>query len=242
MSDFLSSWYGIALILIFDLAALILAISILYRPIFKRVFDIIGSIVCLVCALPAFIVLIVKHNTYQSKTGEESSFLTTKNMVGKKEKTITLHYINCVNEQGEKTEFGNFVIKNKLEKLPLLLDILFGKISFIGVKAFDEKETRYVEGEDKDRFLVKPGIINPLIISGDEQTDYQEMMFSDKKYAWNFSFWKDLKILVSCILNFTRGKSNEYLGQTREQGYLEYLLQTQQISQIEYDAIQEMDA
>ncbi len=242
MPQFFNTWYGIALIIAFDVVALILAVGILYRPFFKRVFDIFGAIICLIVTLPAFMAVVIKYNIYKSKSGEENKLILKKQAVGKKEKQISLHYFNGENEQGEETEFGVWLKRSKLKKLPLLLDVLLGTLSFIGVKAFDEKEARYIEGVDKDRFLVKPGLINPLILSGDEETDYEEMINSDKKYAWLYALFIDLKILVAGLLNFTRRKGNGYLGKTREQGYLEYLLQNGQISQTEFDMINEMDA
>ena len=47
MNEFLKTWYGLTLFIIFDAAAVLAVMAIAYRWVFKRVWDALASIVCM---------------------------------------------------------------------------------------------------------------------------------------------------------------------------------------------------
>ncbi len=206
--EFLEKWYGILAFVAFDVLALTLVAAISYRWFFKRFLDILVSSFCLMLTSPIFLVLAIKGNGLK-KRGETESVLETETVIGKKGKEIKLH------------TFLEEVSGKWLKRLPYLADIFCGRLSFIGCARFYEEDVAYLDDEAYERFSVRPGLINPLVCSGDKDTTYEEMLNSDKKYAWNFGLMKDVKIFFAWVLKKIRGEGDEYLGETRYATYAE---------------------
>ena len=243
MDDFLNSWYGIAIFLTFDFVALLAVVCLTYRWFFKRVFDCVVSGVCLVVTLPLFLVVALRAKKFQKETdGALESIFEKQTRVGKKEKVITLTKFKSRDENGELLGwYGRWLENYNLCDLPKLLDVFVGKLSFIGVKAMLRSEAEFVEDEvDKDRFTVRPGLISPLVCVGDANTNFEEMILEDKKYAWRFSFFGDCKIFFAWLLNKIRGGDDSYLGKTTS-SYAKYLLDNEQITLDDYTVACELD-
>lgn len=219
MEEFLNAWYGKAAFIAFDVIALVAVICITYRWLFKRILDILVSAVCIIVLSPLFAVLCGQGAAAKKRGEAETVFLRTP-YVGKKGKTVQL-----LTFRG-----------GKFEKLPRLFDVFLGKLSFIGCKPMCEKDVSFLTDVEKDRHIAKPGLINPLVLRGDVDTDYEEMLRSDKKYAWNFAFFKDVKIFFCWLLRQIRGEGNFYLGETRKSSYAEFLLNEGKITQADFDA------
>lgn len=206
--EFFEKWYGILAVAVFDVAALTLVVCLTYRWLFKRIFDFLVSSVCLIATSPF---LLAAYLTTRKVEREE--------FVGKKGKKIALH------------SFGG-----KFGKLLRLWDIFCGRLSFVGGKPFTAADCVFLDEDEEDRLLAKPGLINPLAIGGTSETDYDEMIASDKKYAWSFSFFGDTKIFFAWFLKMIRGEGNGYLGVTRGVSYAKALLNEERITREDYDA------
>lgn len=109
-------------------------------------------------------------------------------------------------------------------------------LSFIGVRKFSFIDAAFVSEDDEGRFSVRPGLINPLVVSGDEETDYKEMLHSDIRYARRMSLFGDLKIFFSWLLKTIRGEKG-YLGVTEDKTYAESLLEEGTISREDFDSV-----
>ena len=244
MGDFLNSWYGIAIILAFDLVAVLAVICITYRWFFKRVFDVLVSGVCLALTSPLFLAVFIRGKKFQkTHEGGIESLFEKEIRVGKKEKILCLNRFASRDKDGELLgRYGRWLEEYKLYNLPRLLDVFLGKLSFIGVKALPRSDAEFVEDEvEKDRFLVRPGLVNPLILTGDEEVTYEEMLLSDRKYAWGFSFFMDVKVFFAWLLKKIRGEDDSYMGETRKESYAENLLKDDRITKDDYDAAMELD-
>ena len=216
---FLDTWYGIALFAAFDLVALILIICITYRWFFKRALDILSSGVCLLATSPLFLIGWLCSRAAVKQGRAENAICRTE-YVGKKGKKIVLH---------------SFAAK-KLRALPRLADVFCGRLSFIGVKPFTACDCAFLDETEEDRMLVRAGLINPLVLCGDKDTDYDDMIESDKKYARQFSFFKDCRIFFVWLLKKIRGEGDGYLGKTRNVSYAQSLLDEERITREDYDA------
>ena len=244
MNDFLSSWYGIATIILFDVVALIAVICITYRWLFKHVFDFLVSSVCLILTSPLFLAVLIKGKLFmKNNEGAIEGLTETYYRVGKKEKILKLKKFRSRDNDGEVLGgYGKWIESWKLSYLPMLFDIFLGKMSFVGGKALLRSEAEFVETEEeKDRYLARPGLINPLVRRGDEEVTYEEMFLSDRKYAWNYSFFLDCKIFFTWLLRKIRGEDNFYMGETRKESYAEYLLRDDRITKEDFDASKELD-
>ena len=217
MDEFLSSWYGIAIILTFDFVALIAAIAITYRWFFKRVFDVLASAVCLLVTSPLFLVVLIQGKSFQkAHDGALPSLFEKKIRVGKKEKEIALHYYVTRDADGDILgSYGKWLEDSGLKSLPLLLDVFMGRLSFIGVTPLLRSDAEFINDElEKDRFLVRAGLIHPLVCVGDKETTYEEMFLEERKYAWRFGLFTDIKIFFVWLLKKIRGEGEYYRGTT----------------------------
>ena len=244
MDNFLSSWYGVAIMITFDIIALVAVICITYRWFFKRVFDVLVSAVCLVFVSPIFFFIHLRGKKFMKENeGAIESLTENYYRVGKKEKVLTLKKYRSRDSEGRVLgHYGRWLEKYKLSYLPRIYEVFLGKISFIGVKPLLRSEAEFVETDvEKDRFMVRAGLINPLVLRGDEEVTYEEMFLSDRKYAWTYSFFGDCRIFFAWLLKKIRAEDDFYMGQTRTESYAENLLKDERITQEDYDAALELD-
>ena len=244
MEEFLNSWYGITLILAFDFLAILAVICLTYRWFFKRVFDVLVSAVCLIVTSPLFLAVIIRGKNFQKRhEGVIDGLFEKEIRVGKKEKIISLRKFRTRDSEGQVLGgYGRWLEEYKLYKLPRLLDVFFGRLSVIGVTPLLRSDAEFVEDEvEKDRFLVRAGLINPLVCTGDKETTWEEMLLSDRKYAWRFGFFGDVKIFFVWLLKTIRGDGDGYFGKTREISYAQDLLDSERITGEDYAAAKELD-
>lgn len=223
MEAFLSTPLGVALFVAFDSLAVLAVICITYRWLFKRVFDWLFSTIAILLLAPVWAVLFVR-GAIAKKRGEIETVLVSEEYIGKKGKTVRLH------------EFNRAFFRWNL--LARLFDIFLGRLSFIGCKALPLRDCTFLSDSEYERHLAKPGLINPLVTCGSEETDYEEMWERDKKYALSFGFFKDFGIFWVWLLKQIRGEGNAHLGKTREKSYAQYLLDDERITQADYDEAQ----
>jgi hypothetical protein len=67
------------------------------------------------------------------------------------------------------------------------------------------------------------------------------MFLSDRKYAWNFSFFMDIKLFFAWLLKKIRGEDDSYMGETRKESYAENLLKDERITKDDFLAALELD-
>ena len=188
MDDFLKEWYGILAFVLFDVAALILIISITYRWLFKRVFDFLVSLVCIAAVSPILLCIYVRARKAK-KQGKIERIFKSEPFVGKKGKIVYLRRFD-----------GDF---GKLASLARLFDLFLGRVSVIGYEPLTEAECETLTEIEFDRHIAKPGLIKPYLVDGISRED---MLKADEHYAWNFSFFKDIKIFCKWLLKKIRGQ------------------------------------
>ena len=237
MDEFLKTWYGLALFIAFDVAAALVVMAIAYRWIFKRFWDAVAALVCMTILSPLYLAVLVRGKIYKKRTGNMRSLVTHEFYVGKKAKTIALRLFRTTDDDGnEAGSYGRWLRRTRFYKLPVFFDVFCGRLSFIGVRKFSFIDAAFVSEDDEGRFSVRPGLINPLVVSGDEETDYKEMLHSDIRYARRMSLFGDLKIFFSWLLKTIRGEKG-YLGVTEDKTYAESLLEEGTISREDFDSV-----
>ena len=97
------------------------------------------------------------------------------------------------------TKIGKFLRKTSLDETPQILNVLFGKMSFIGPRP-DPIDWIDKYPDDIKVFLsVRPGITGYSQAYFRNSIDGEGKMKYDAYYARNCSFWLDLKILFKTI-------------------------------------------
>ncbi|CDQ42103.1 MULTISPECIES: sugar transferase [Virgibacillus] len=97
------------------------------------------------------------------------------------------------------TSTGIWLKKHKLDKLPLLLHVLKGDMSFIGPEAELHEITRFYNVYQKQRLKIRPGITGVVQLADKQKLSYKQQLEMDLNYIKYRSWKKDVKILARTI-------------------------------------------
>lgn len=196
-----------------------------YFLIIKRSFDIILSSILIILFLPAFICISYQifrregrpifHREAIVGTYNEPFIMWTFRI-----KTIPSQVIRSFPprpvpgswEDGVSNEFtikkngyqmitptGNRLLKYKLYKLPLLVHILKGDMSFVGPQAEITEIAKHYNNYQKKRLEVKPGLTGYAQINQMTNKNHQRKIMYDLYYIKKLSFLLDVKILTHAL-------------------------------------------
>ena len=97
------------------------------------------------------------------------------------------------------TRVGRFLRPSSLDELPQLFNVLRGSMSLVGPRPLVQDEDVLIEGWQRRRLAVKPGITGMWQIFGSSRIPMDEMVKIDYLYGANWSIWLDLKILLRTV-------------------------------------------
>ena len=94
---------------------------------------------------------------------------------------------------------GRFLRRSSLDELPQLLNVIRGTMSLVGPRPLVVDEDALLEGWERRRLAVKPGMTGLWQIYGSSRIPMKEMVKIDYLYGANWSLWLDIKILLRTI-------------------------------------------
>lgn len=97
------------------------------------------------------------------------------------------------------TRVGHFLRRTSLDELPQLLNVLKGEMSLVGPRPLVQAEDALIEGWQRRRLAVKPGMTGLWQIYGSSRIPMDEMVKIDYLYGANWSIWLDLKIMIRTV-------------------------------------------
>jgi exopolysaccharide biosynthesis polyprenyl glycosylphosphotransferase len=97
------------------------------------------------------------------------------------------------------TRVGRFLRRTSLDELPQLLIVLGGSMSLVGPRPLVQDEDALIEGWQRRRLAVKPGMTGMWQIFGSSRIPMNEMVKIDYLYGANWSIWLDMKILLRTV-------------------------------------------
>jgi exopolysaccharide biosynthesis polyprenyl glycosylphosphotransferase len=97
------------------------------------------------------------------------------------------------------TRVGRFLRRTSLDELPQLLNILTGDMSLVGPRPLVVDEDQLIQGHQRHRLLVPPGVTGLWQIFGSARIPLNEMVKIDYLYGANWSLWLDMKILLRTV-------------------------------------------
>jgi exopolysaccharide biosynthesis polyprenyl glycosylphosphotransferase len=97
------------------------------------------------------------------------------------------------------TKVGRFLRRASLDELPQLLNVVRGDMSLVGPRPLVLEEDRLVQGWERRRLVVAPGMTGLWQIFGSSRIPLEEMVKIDYLYVANWSLWLDAKILVRTL-------------------------------------------
>jgi lipopolysaccharide/colanic/teichoic acid biosynthesis glycosyltransferase len=201
----------------------------------KRAFDIVISVLAIICFAPIFLVIAVLvksdggpiffRQTRIGLNGREFKMLKyrsmcvdaearLKDLLAKNEKASGVTF--KMKDDPRITKIGKILRKSSLDELPQFWNVLAGDMSLVGPRPPVPREVALYSQADRRRFLVKPGITclwqvgereGGLLEIGDRNSiDFPEQVSLDVRYIESQSFWKDVVILMKTVPAILFGK------------------------------------
>ena len=97
------------------------------------------------------------------------------------------------------TPVGRFLRRTSLDELPQLVNVLRGEMSLVGPRPLVPDEDCRVEGWDRRRLEMRPGMTGHWQVLGSARIPLSEMVRIDYMYGANWSLWGDLKLLFRTV-------------------------------------------
>ena len=215
MKDFfeklIAEWWGIAIIVVVALAVWVLLSALLYRPFFKRFYDIVLSGLALIVLSPIFLILIIlgavkmKGNPFftqkrpgkiNKRTGEERIFKLIKFRTMTMEKDENG---NLLPDDKRLTRYGKILRSTSLDELPELINIFIGNMSIVGPRPLLVKYIPLYSEEQRHRHDVRPGLTGYAQVNGRNAVAWEERFRLDVEYANKVSLWMDIGVIFKTV-------------------------------------------
>lgn len=184
----------------------------MYRNYFKRLFDILGSLLALPFVL--IIILVIAPFIYLEDRGSIFYLAPRRGRYGKIFKMFKLRSMkmnapdirnadnSTYNSPADPriTKIGKFIRKTSIDELPQFFNVLIGDMSFIGPRpvTIDRPLEEYDEKRRK-RLVVRPGITGYSQAYFRNSITNEEKLEKDAVYAQHVTFLGDFKIILATI-------------------------------------------
>jgi exopolysaccharide biosynthesis polyprenyl glycosylphosphotransferase len=182
----------------------------------KRGFDLVGASVLLIASAPimAVIAAIVRldgapvlfRQVRVGKDGRSFAMLKFRSMVAdaeeRKEELRNLNEASGlfkIEDDPRVTRSGRWLRRTSLDELPQLVNVWRGEMSLVGPRPLVIDEDARVQGFDRHRLHLTPGMTGPWQVLGSARIPMDEMVGIDYLYVTNWSLWTDVKILLRTI-------------------------------------------
>lgn len=180
----------------------------------KRCLDLAGAGFWLILCAPLLVLIAVLiklesegpvlfRQTRIGRGGKAFEILKFRTMViDAEQRKAELHALNenvglfKIGEDPRITRVGRRLRKNSLDELPQLLNVLRGQMSLVGPRPLILDEDNQIQGLDRRRLTITPGMTGHWQTLGAMHIPIQEMTKLDYMYVANWSLWNDIKILV----------------------------------------------
>lgn len=198
----------------------------MYKKFFKRLFDIIISLVGLVFSSPILLITAIAI-----KVESKGPVIFKQKRLGRYGKEFSIYKFRsmCVGAENKGsgqysfkndprvTKVGRFIRATSIDELPQLINILKGDMSLIGFRPpltyhpwpYDE----YTK-EQKKMFELRPGITGWAQIHGRKDVQWEDRIKMGIYYAENVSFMLDMRIFFITIWKVLSNADNENVSVT----------------------------
>lgn len=213
----------------------------MYIRFLKRYFDILASLIALVCLSPILI-----YVGYLVKIKLGSPVLFTQVRPGKDGKLFRMYKFRSMtderNAEGKLlpddvrlTDFGKKLRATSLDELPELINIFKGDMSVVGPRPQLVRDMVFFTKEEMQRQSVFPGLTGLAQICGRNNITWKEKFAFDLQYIKNISFLEDMRIIYRTVFKVSAQEDIATDGMETAEDYGDWLLRTGQIDKEEYD-------
>ena len=208
----ISEWWGITIIVVVALVVWVLLSALLYRPFFKRFYDVVLSGLAIIVLSPVLLILIVlgaikmKGNPFftqmrpgkiNKRTGKEKIFKLIKfrTMTCEKDENG-----NLLPDEKRLTKYGKILRSTSLDELPELFNIFIGDMSIVGPRPLLVQYLPLYNEEQKHRHDLRPGLTGYAQVNGRNAISWEERFKLDVTYTQKISLWMDIGIIFKTVL------------------------------------------
>ena len=240
-------WYWIVLICVGAVAFWVLLSAVLYKPFFKRFYDIVLSFFAIIVLSPLLLLLMIigaiamKGNPFftqlrpgrkNKKTGQEKIFKLIKfrTMSNAKDEND-----NLLPDEVRLNKYGKFLRSISLDELPELINIFIGDLSIVGPRPQLVRDMVFMTDEQRQRHNVRQGLTGLAQCSGRNNMTWDQKFAYDLEYVKKITLWNDIKILFKTVFKVLKRDGINEEGMATAEDYGDYLLNNHLVSKEEYD-------
>ena len=191
----------------------------------KRSFDVVFAVFALVLLSPVYLVISVLIITTSGRpvfysqrrvglNGKVFNFYKFRSMVKNADQLISSaanvhakdHVIFKDKKDPRVTPVGRILRKYSLDELPQFFNVLTNDMSVVGPRPALVYEVKKYDSMYERRLNAKPGVTGPWQISGRSDLDLQTSVALDLNYMVNWSFTRDLWIIIATIGAVFKGR------------------------------------
>lgn len=198
----------------------------MYTRFFKRVIDIVLSVIgIIICLIPMIITVIA------IKIDSPGPVLFRQKRIGYKGKVFEIYKFRSMCQGAEHTgtgvysgaddmrvtRVGKIIRATSIDELPQLFNIIKGDMSFIGPRpplTYHPWPIEEYTEEQLHMFDARPGITGWAQVNGRKGVEWHKRIELNCWYVDNMSLWLDIKILFTTFFKVLKNEDNVNVGAT----------------------------
>lgn len=217
----------------------------MYSHFFKRLIDIVLSLVALVLLSP---VLLITAILIKIKLG--SPIIFKQERPGKGNTIFNMYKFRSMTSETDSqgkllpddvrlTKFGKLLRSTSMDELPELWNILKGDMSIVGPRPQLVCDLWFMTEKERLRHTVLPGLTGWAQVNGRNAISWEDKFKFDLEYIEKQSFLFDFKIVLLTVKKVFFRENIETTGFETAEDLGDYLLRIGKITDIEYKKVME---
>ena len=239
-------WYWILAITLGS-ALLLFSVSwLLYKPFFKRFWDIVLSGLSIIVLSPILLILsllgliFMKGNPFftqkrpgkKGKDGVERIFKLIKfrTMSNKKDGSG-----NLLPDELRLNKYGKFLRSTSLDELPELFNIFVGNMSIIGPRPQLVRDMVFMTEHQRHRHDIRPGLSGLAQVNGRNNITWEQKFEYDLEYIKRITLFGDIGLILKTVFKVFKRDDTVREGTESDIDFGDWLLQEDKVSKEEYE-------
>ncbi len=133
--------------------------------------------------------------------------------IGKNHKSFKCYKFRTMRVDGDESTtsaFGKLMRSTSVDELPQILNVIKGKMSFVGPRPLLPEYLPFYNAQEQKRHLVKPGLTGWAQVNGRNAIDWGARMEKDIFYIEHISLGLDIKILLLTVMVLIKTDKTPY--------------------------------